>query len=331
MGLLNDHDLSEQVLSLTGATGIHSIESVQDLWSGYGRIVRVHLAGGDRSSVVAKQIHLPRAGRHPRGWDTDFSHQRKVRSYEVETCWYRQWAEQCRSACRIPEFLGYSRSGDGILLILEDLDAAGFPGRESSPPLPAIRKCLEWLARFHGLFLGSAPEGLWETGTYWHLATRPDEWAALTDAPLRKAAAAIDEKLSSASHLTFVHGDAKLANFCFAPERDEVAAVDFQYVGGGCGMKDVAYFLGSCLDEDSCDSLEQDLLTLYFNALAEAIRTHHPDLDPAPVISEWRDLYPIAWTDFHRFLKGWCPGHWKINGYSEKLAREVIDQLNQES
>ena len=39
-----------------------------------------------------------------------------------------------------------------------------------------------------------------------------------------------------------------------------VAAVDFQYVGAGCGMKDVAYLLGSCLDDKGHEALEADLL-----------------------------------------------------------------------
>jgi Ser/Thr protein kinase RdoA (MazF antagonist) len=59
-------------------------------------------------------------------------------------------------------------------------------------------------------------------------------------------AAVIDQVLNNCSYQTIVHGDAKLANFCFSKE-GAVSAVDFQYVGGGCGMKDVAYFLGSCL------------------------------------------------------------------------------------
>jgi len=38
-------------------------------------------------------------------------------------------------------------------------------------------------------------------------------------------------------------------------------------------------------------------------------------------------LYSVAWTDFYRFLKGWSPGHWKIHSYSERLAHEVVSQL----
>ena len=43
--------------------------------------------------------------------------------------------------------------------------------------------------------------------------------------------------------------------------------------------------------------------------------------------NEWRPLYRVAWADFHRFLKGWSPGHWKINSYSERVTEEVIKNL----
>ena len=124
-------------------------------------------------------------------------------------------------------------------MVLEDLDAAGFPVRLASVSPLQLRSCLDWLATFHATFLGVAPEGLWESGTYWHLATRSEELAALDDLRLKEAAPVIDQRLSAARFQTLVHGDAKLANFCFSEEDDGVAAVDFQYVGGGCGMKDV--------------------------------------------------------------------------------------------
>lgn len=43
--------------------------------------------------------------------------------------------------------------------------------------------------------------------------------------------------------------------------------------------------------------------------------------------SEQRALYPITCVDFYRFLEGWCPGHWKLHRYSERLAPEVLDSL----
>jgi aminoglycoside phosphotransferase (APT) family kinase protein len=137
----------------------------------------------------------------------------------------------------------------------------------------------------------------------------------------------IDARLNQANYQTLVHGDAKLANFCFSADGDRVAAVDFQYVGGGCGMKDVAYFVGSCLDERACEARESELLDYYFSALREALGRSEKRCDVEALIAEWRGLYPVAWTDFHRFIKGWSPGHWKINSYSERLAREVVANL----
>ncbi len=315
------------ILQATRASRLEVTEMIQKLWSGYGKILRLSLEGGDRETVVIKHVTMPFETRHPRGWNSNLSHERKVFSYQVETEWYRQWSPRCDEHCRIPEFLAFDRDGDDVLVVLEDLDSAGYPARLSGLSASQIRNCLTWLAEFHATFLGEKPEGLWETGTYWHLATRPEELEALDDPSLKAAASKIDETLSAATYQTLVHGDAKLANFCFSADGTQVAALDFQYVGGGCGMKDVAYFIGSCLDEASCEAREEELLDAYFESLSAALHRRQPAIEASAVESEWRELFPVAWTDFHRFLKGWCPGHWKINSYSERLAREVVAAL----
>lgn len=139
----------------------------------------------------------------------------------------------------------------------------------------------------------------------------------------------IDQQLQQCRYQTLVHGDAKLANFCFKSDstKPRVAAVDFQYVGRGCGMKDVAYFVGSCLSEEQCEVLESTLLDSYFSSLKRCVAAKHAGLETAELESEWRQLYDVAWADFHRFLKGWSPGHWKINSYSERLTQRVIERL----
>ena len=303
---------------------------MQELWSGYGQILRLRLHGCSPQTIVAKFIDLPDHAHHPRGWNTDLSHQRKVRSYQVESHFYQNQNKDCDQRCRTPQLLGALQEGEQTLLLLEDLDASGYPRRLTSLTSGQVNLCLQWLAEFHATFLQenpAPPEGLWETGTYWHLATRPDELAALTDETLKAAASAIDAKLSQSRYQTLVHGDAKLANFCFSQNGDRVAALDFQYVGGGCGMKDVAYFLGSCLDEATIEQQESELLDTYFSFLTTALVRRQPSLNPTALIAEWRALYPYAWTDFHRFLKGWCPTHWKLNGYSESVARGVVLNL----
>jgi len=315
------------LLSITGAPGIATTELLQELWSGYGKILRIHLQDEAHPSIVVKHICHPLDANHPRGWNTNHSHLRKVKSYDVETSWYRDWSMTCDELCRVPRLLACEQRNDETLLVLEDLDAAGYPARN----LPQVNGCLRWLAHFHATFMGKEPVGLWQTGTYWHLATRPDEWTALEPGPLKEAAKVIDDKLTHATYQTVVHGDAKLANFCFSPSGHQVAAVDFQYVGGGCGMKDVAYLIGSCFGESECARQEDDLLGFYFGELRSALLKKQPDLDPEAVIIEWRALFPIAWTDFHRFLKGWSPSHWKLNSYSERIAREVLTSLAHES
>lgn len=119
-------------------------------------------------------------------------------------------------------------------MVLEDLDASGYPGRRGDLSPDQVEPCLRWLAAFHATFMGEEPAGLWPVGTYWHLKTRPDELAAVDDPELIRAAPALDHLLNQASHRTVVHGDAKVANFCWSHSGDAVAAVDFQYVGGGC-------------------------------------------------------------------------------------------------
>ena len=319
-------ELRSFIVETTGSV-VASTELVQTLWSGYGQILRCHLQGPGPQSVIVKHVRWPSRSNHPRGWNSDLSHQRKVRSYEVESAWYQEYAPRCGARCRVPSCIAMQSRGDEVSILLEDLNEAGFPGRRSHCSEGELHACIDWLARFHARFMGQEPEGLWPIGTYWHLDTRPEEHQAIADAPLRAAAAEIDAKLNQSRYRTLVHGDAKLANFCFSSDGLEVAAVDFQYVGGGCGMKDLAYFISSCLDEEQCQEREDELLAWYFQALQAALREVGNELDFSALEADWRALYPVAWTDFYRFLQGWSPGHWKLHRYSERLAREVLATL----
>ncbi|MGC6432373.1 MAG: oxidoreductase family protein [Jejuia sp.] len=315
---MNNH-FKSIILQKTSASSLDEKEVIQELWSGYGKIIRIALENSPLESAVVKHVQLPRNNNHPRGWNTDIGHQRKLKSYEVETTWYKEYSKT--SLARLPKCFAIERYQDEVLIVLEDLDNAGFSFRKHSVKWEDIDKCLEWLAKFHASYLGQLPNGLWEVGTYWHLDTRPQELEVLEDEALKSAASAIDKKLNNCTFKTVVHGDAKLANFCFS-KTGEVAGVDFQYVGGGCGIKDVAYFIGSCLNESDYERLESKILDTYFSHLHKTLGKRNEALE-----NEWRSLYRLAWADFHRFLKGWSPGHWKINSYSERMTAEVIKNL----
>ena len=119
--------------------------------------------------------------------------------------------------------------------------------------------------------------------------------------------------------------------------------------GEGVALHDVTPRVRSCLDDSgiqdgfvtvtsrhtttalTINEHEERLLDTYFSALSEALVSRGRAVDPTAIEQEWRALYPLAWTDFHRFMKGWSPGHWKIHGYSERLARQVLAQLNREA
>lgn len=304
------------------ATEASREQHIQTLWSGYGEIFRARLTGGPARAVVVKWVRPPSAASHPRGWASDRSHQRKLRSYAVERAFYERFAPLAGARCRVPACLGAATLDGGQAFILEDLDAAGFGHRHSALAEGGLDAALRWLATFHATFLGVAPEGLWEEGAYWHLATRPDELRATTDRRLKAAAPHLDARLRGARFRTLVHGDAKVANLCFSPDGADVAAVDFQYVGGGCGVKDLAYLLSSCLSERALRSQAEALVDAYFGHLAQALSGKEVDL--GALEAEWRGLYPVAWADFARFLSGWAPGHWKLHGYAEQMVAEAL-------
>lgn len=324
---MTNNDFEQTILKVTNATTLYKLEVIQELWSGYGNIIRYKLEDSDYKTVVVKHIDLTSSKGHPRGWSTNFSHQRKVKSYDIEMEWYTNWSSRVTKDSPLPHCLSISKKENEFLIILEDLNSTGYGRRITNITIDQMKNCLKWLANFHITYMGDKPKGLWDIGCYWHLDTRPEELKELKDRDLKKYAREIEDLLTNAKYQTIVHGDAKLANFCFSDDGNDCAMVDFQYVGGGPGIKDVAYFIGSCLYEDDCEKYEKTLLNSYFNSLKEAAVNQGKSKNIDELESEWRKLYPVAWCDFHRFLKGWSPGHWKINSYSERLSREVIKEL----
>ncbi|NRA42338.1 MAG: phosphotransferase, partial [Pseudomonadales bacterium] len=300
-------ELESTLLRLTNADALAFDAVIQSLWSGYGQIIRLRLYGAEMPSVVVKLVSLCKVEQHPRGWNSELAHQRKLQSYHVEAYWYQQYAMQCDSACRVARCYGCVIDEQQLVLVLEDLDASGFDGRveaKSQHSLMMLQACLRWLAHLHGKFLRpninnlkcqdsavavpeSSQAGLWPTGSYWHLSTRPDEWAALPDGELKRYAAALDSALRHSDYHTLIHGDAKLANFCFKTlpktQAIDVAAVDFQYLGWGCGMRDVAYCISSALEASQCSAQSEALLDYYFQQLRFAIERYQPSMTETAV------------------------------------------------
>ncbi|HSC86828.1 MAG TPA: aminoglycoside phosphotransferase family protein [Polyangiaceae bacterium] len=308
-----DEPLRAWVRGLTSATSITAERTIQALWGGYGRLVRFELAGGSHASLVVKIVRPPAV---PHARDEAVGHARKLRSYEVEEAFYSRFSASCPAECRVPRAVGARHHEGARWLALEDLGAVGARGAQAE-------LVLGWLAWFHARFLGAAPSGLWARGSYWHLGTRRAELLRTRDPRIVRAAPDWDRRLASVRHGTWIHGDAKLDNFCLAPD-GRIAAVDFQYVGPGPGVVDVAYFLSSALSDSACATEAPRLLDAYFGRLRGALtQLGRPEL-ANPVEAEWRELYPVAWADLFRFYSGWAPSLAESETYARAFAERLL-------
>lgn len=231
----------------------------------------------------------------------------------------------------MPKALKCFQKENEWLIVMEDLTTLGFKNTINKANNTHLKAVLYWLANFHASHFNSKSNLIWEIGTYWHLDTRPDELEVLEDKKLKGYAKQIDSVLKDAKYQTIVHGDAKLANFCFNNKGTKCAAVDFQYVGHGCGMKDVIIFMSSSIEPEDCYKMEAWVLDSYFEFLIEALKYYHPKFDNiklSEIELEWRLLFPVAWADFQRFIKAWSPNHYKINSYTNELTARALRYID---
>jgi hypothetical protein len=321
------------------------VEQLQELWSGYGSIVRCYSKTKDQSYIVKHIQTSAPLTEHPRGWSGDNSHQRKIKSYQVETHFYRDYAAFCNKECsqeinqnsKVPTLHKIIELADGYLLVMEDLHASGFSLIADKNDWQKLKIAITWLASFHSKFMLNKfmfnkfmlnnADNLWSQGGYWHLDTRQDELAAMPESNLKQHAALLDKHLKEAKYQTLIHGDAKFENLCFHADGNSVAAVDFQYVGRGVGVVDLAYLAGSALDQSGLEKFGELILPFYLNALKQALADTHSIIDFEQLSKEYESLYPVAWADFYRFLLGWNPKSWKVNDYIKQMTEKVLSNL----
>ncbi|MEM6986635.1 MAG: phosphotransferase, partial [Pseudomonadota bacterium] len=286
---------------------------------------RIHSGDGSGATAVLKWVDPYAPVQHPHGWHGDAGHARKLASYRVETAFYQSTGATPNTHWRVPACIASGCADDGqVRLLLEDLDAAGFAQRAHAGDHDALDACVTWLAAFHASHLNRAADTIWPVGCYWHLGTRADEWHAMPAGALKSHAAAIDTALNSARFQTWVHGDAKLANFCLNHNRTQAAAVDFQYVGAGVGVRDLMVLCASALDDSALTRHADSVLERYFERLRARL---HAGVAGAALEAEWRALWPFAWADYLRFLAGWSPGHTRNTAYAEAQTARALAQL----
>jgi hypothetical protein len=73
--------------------------------------------------------------------------------------------------------------------------------------------------------------------------------------------------LAEYDRFALLHGDYRLDNMLFDPDRTRVSVVDWQTLGVGLPARDLAYFTATSLDSQLRSAIEKDLVDEYYRAL----------------------------------------------------------------
>ena len=292
------------------------------LWSGCGQILQGCYQG---SPVIIKYSKVPDQIRHSRIRQSDTAKLRKKMSYINEVNFYNTFKHiDAISHLISPCLLGIAKKEENVL-ILSDFKFRGFSNTNHVTE-KKILAVIQWLAKFHAYFLYSNDDFTKQTGGYWHLSTRPDEFIKMDNSRFKESASKFEQLILSNHYLTMIHGDAKLANFAFN-DRERVLGYDFQYVGNGIGLQDLMLFMTSIFSNESCYQYENKILDAYFEAFHLHLSTYFTEIEKHQIEQAWRSLWNVIWADFYRFLLGWKPNHAKITAFMKERAHRAVNAL----
>lgn len=182
--------------------------------------------------------------------------------------------------------------GHRFVLVLEDL-ADMTPGDHAAGATPdQARLAIRTLARLHGRYwnytrqpvlsgafdtTGSKVRPLYQVLYLACLIPTFKRFGHCFSAGMRRLAEAYGPLVAhhiagtaSSAPRTFIHGDYRLDNLFFGAGADDVALIDWQVSGLGCGLYDVAYFLGASVTTQVRREIERDALREYTEILVES-------------------------------------------------------------
>ena len=268
---------------LSSCLGLEGDFELERTSIGSGQVAQCHRfvlrsPDGAQFSVVAKT---------PSSDDTSRSTAALQQLYVRETSFYAQLASHITT--RTPHcYYAQGEGNDSFLLLLEDmvptLDVDQFDGLSIAMARTGLRE----LAGLHGPTMGdtSLHDAEWLNGVAnalrpLYAAVLPSLFAAF----LERYANSIDEgtaqfvrELADAltlfseyqsPHACVTHGDFRTDNLLFGAQGGSVAlcVVDWQTVGVGSPMLDVAYFLTTSLSPEEREAHEEELLRYYVEQL----------------------------------------------------------------
>jgi hypothetical protein len=316
------------------------------LWAGMGKIYKVEGSLGDNVMIV-KRICFPT------GTALSIGDARKAASYDVEAKFYECFSAELIDMAKyaiVPRCFGVDlslRSSGLVSICMQELPGPVLSGLSMKETEAAIRAIAALHSKWYGIELAASAVtgGLQPQGGYWYLDTRPDEFQDIPkrgwEGRLRKAAAAIDERLKADRWQCVIHGDLKGCNMASFMDKDaspasvdgdggnvRISFCDFQYCGKSCGMKDIAYFFSVTADSH-IDRLETELLTLYHHELCEFLIAANADnvtIFELPSMDELSASLDLAYADLCRWMAGW--GYWGNVSFLQGRVQRVLHRLD---
>lgn len=334
MSISNDDilRLSRASVPLDNDVCIQKCTCLANLWAGMGKIYKIDVQTKNGAiALVLKHICFP----------TDevlsIGDARKVASYYCEAAFY-----ECFSA-KINETAGYSmvpalfhldrsrRSAGELSICMEMLPGLSPVNFSLAEAEETVRAIAVLHSRWYGNTLcdDAIRRGVQQQGGYWYLDTRPDEWRSMPEhgweGRLRKAAAAIDERLKLDSHQCLIHGDLKGSNMAIVVDdcnKMQISFCDFQYFGKSAAMKDIAYFFAVNLDASLLQQQQAPLLAIYHRTLCINL----PSSVEPPLLDALAVSLELAYADICRWMAGW--GYWGCVRYLQDRTRRLLDRLD---
>ncbi|WOO76664.1 uncharacterized protein LOC62_01G000289 [Vanrija pseudolonga] len=354
------HDPATVAARLLGPLGLTPgpLTNLQTLWAGYGSISSFSAVdkSGSSHALILKLVAPPR------GASQDEGHRRKMLSYGVEQHFYSAVVPTLHLPSEVGIASVIATSGDGVIAtVLEDLRPRFPVSGERRGELSAaqVSAALLWLGKFHAASWGygkgqldafvlpplleteDGKKALWLNGGYTYLATRMSEFATLQrgrgewsvlaeldgagNSPASLAALFLEPR--GRAYESLIHGDVKSENLFANARGDRVAFFDFQYVGVGLGVCDLAKLftcsvpLEMLVDTDDRGRVkrrgmgkgEEALLREYLAYTGRSSEYAFADLT-----RHWE----TALVDWCRFQASW--GWWGNTDWLQSRVREIL-------
>lgn len=281
-------DWVRQALAAGGRTAVSEIAAVEverlsDVANALGNLYRCRLIAQDGGTVKPASVIV----KLPSDTALAVRFSRWLSLHRREYVFYRDIAGQGYVRAPALYYGDFDPRSHRFVLVLEDLG-----GMEAIPQVVGMdaagaRHAVRHIARLQGRFWEAADDpALAACGEFLntresrimqtvYLLTLPaalDRFGDLFTGDTRRLVEKFGTRIAahfaalSDGPKTVVHGDFRADNMLFGGEaRDELAVIDWQGFGMGCGMYDVAFLLGTSVTSDLRRQIERDIVDEYYD------------------------------------------------------------------